>query len=213
MPKKIIVADDHPLFRDAIMHLLQRSFAELQAIQVDSLARLCDELKAHPLPALVLLDLKLSDTRGMDSLLRLKKQFPPLPVLVVSAYDDDAVIRMAMEYGASGFLPKRLGMDSVAGAIRQVLDGDTWFPDIDQAPGNHRRSGFEALTTVQIKVLTLLREGKPSKEIASILCVTESTIKAHLTEIFRKLGVRNRTQAVVAAREIDLSDNPFNSTS
>lgn len=203
MTKKIIVADDHPLFRDAITLLLQRNFKHLEPVQVDSLKALCQVLESHSLPTLVLLDLKLPDTAGLDSLLRLKKQFPALPILIISAYDDSEVIHKAMQYGASGFIPKSLNMERMAEVIAQVLDGDMWFPENAQAPEPAGR-GFEALTTVQLKVLTLLREGKPSKEMADILSVTESTIKAHLTEIFRKLGVRNRTQAVLAARELEL---------
>lgn len=204
MSKKIVVADDHPLFRDAISLLLSKNFKALTTVQVDSLKGLCRELEDNGLPALLLLDLKLPDTQGMDSLLRLKKQFPALPVLVVSAYDDNEVIRMAMQYGASGFIPKSLSMEKMAEIIQLVLDGDMWFPEISEAEETALNEGFESLTTVQLKVLSLLRDGKPSKEMAAILSVTESTIKAHLTEIFRKLGVRNRTQAVLAARELDL---------
>ena len=204
MSNHIIIADDHPLFRDAIAQLLARHFTTMQVTQVESMQGLCNTLKAEALPTLVLLDLKLPDTQGMESVLRLKKEFPALPVLIVSAYDDNNVIHMAMQYGASGFIPKSLSMDKMADVIQQILDGDMWFPEINQDANQASREGFEELTAVQLKVLSLLRDGKPSKEMASILSVTESTIKAHLTVIFRKLGVRNRTQAVLAARELDL---------
>ena len=207
MTKRIIVADDHPLFRDAIVHLLARTISPLSVTQVESFAALTDVLAEDRLPSLVLLDLKLSDSQGMDGLLFLKKQYPSLPVLIISAYDDNNVVRMAMQYGASGFVPKSLEMDRMAEVILEVLDGDIWFPEvserIDGAP-DAKTSQFESLTPAQLKVLALLRDGRPSKEMAAIMNVTEATIKAHLTEIFRKLQVKNRTQAVLVAKELDL---------
>lgn len=208
MTTHIIVADDHPLFRDAIIHLLERTISPLSVTQVDSFSGLTGLLAADGLPSLVLLDLKLDDTQGMDGLLFLKKQYPSLPVLIISAYDDSNVVRMAMQYGASGFVPKSLDMDRMAEAIHDVLDGDMWFPEIDgqMSDDSDSASALESLTAAQLKVLALLRNGKPSKEMAAIMDVTESTIKAHLTEIFRKLKVKNRTQAVLVAKEMDLAD-------
>ena len=206
----IIVADDHPLFRQAIVHLLKRSLAEVIIHEVASFAALSKLLEESSTVSLVLLDLKLGDTRGIDGLLMLKKRFPALPVVIVSAYDDKSMIQNAMRYGASGFISKSLGMDEMAQAINSVLDGDLWFPDVIDSEMNDMTSkkvGLEELTSMQLKVLLLLKEGKPSKEMASMMSVTEATIKAHLTEIFRKLNVRNRTQAVVVAREMGLSDD------
>lgn len=207
MATRIIVADDHPLFRDAITHLLERTIGDLEVTQVNSFEALEQALSAAGLPSLVLLDLKLSDTQGMDGLLILKKRYASLPVLVISAYDDGPVVQMAMQYGASGFIPKSLEMDRMAEVVTAVLAGDMWFPegidDLGQTPDSPTPE-FEDLTPAQLRVLTLLREGKPSKEMAAVMSVTEATIKAHLTEIFRKLKVRNRTQAVLLAKELDL---------
>jgi len=210
MTTHIIVADDHPLFRDAIIHLLERSVEKVDITQVESFGALSEALGNRKLPSLVLLDLKLSDTQGLDGLLYLKKQHPSLPVLIISAYDDGSVVRMAMQYGASGFVPKSLEMDRMAEAIHAVLDGDMWFPETSEGNGSKdtaASNAFEELTPAQLKVLALLRDGRPSKQMASIMSVTESTIKAHLTEIFRKLGVKNRTQAVLAAKDLDLPDS------
>ena len=205
----IIVADDHPLFRQAIVHLLKRSLTEVIIHEVASFAALSKLLEESSTVSLVLLDLKLGDTNGIDGLLMLKKRFPALPVVIVSAYDDNSMIQNAMRYGASGFISKSLGMDEMAQAINSVMDGDLWFPDVIDSEMNDiagKKDGLEELTSMQLKVLLLLKEGKPSKEMASMMSVTEATIKAHLTEIFRKLNVRNRTQAVVVAREMGLSD-------
>lgn len=211
MSTQIIVADDHPLFRNAITHLLERALNTVRISQVDSFEGLSQMLAEKRLPSLVLLDLKLNDTQGMDGLLLLKTQYPSLPVLIISAYDDESVVSKAMQYGASGFIPKSLEMDRMAEVIRAVLDGDMWFPEISDDVTNTPEGTnipFEALTPAQVKVLALLRDGRPSKEMAAIMSVTEATIKAHLTEIFRKLKVKNRTQAVLAARDLDLPDDP-----
>lgn len=206
MSTRIIVADDHPLFRSAIASLLQRLEQNIIIEEVDSFDALTEFLSAaDSLPGLVLLDLKLPDINGLDGLLTLKKQYTELPVAIVSAYDDDKVIQQTREYGASGFISKSLEMDDMVQAIKRILEGDLCFPDcikeITEAHG-----GFKDLTPAQLKVLQLLKEGKPSKTMADTIGVTEATIKAHLTTIFRKLGVKNRTQAVIAANELDLPD-------
>ena len=193
------------------MHLLERAVADVQVTQVESFEALNQALSEQRLPSLVLLDLKLSDTQGMDGLLFLKKQYPSLPILIISAYDDKAVVRKAMQYGASGFVPKSLEMDRMAEVIHEVLDGEMWFPEISDEidePATAADSPLESLTPAQLKVLALLRDGRPSKEIAAIMSVTEATIKAHLTEIFRKLKVKNRTQAALAAKDLDLPEGP-----
>ncbi len=210
MSTHIIVADDHPLFRDAVTHLLERSILEVQVSQVETLGQLSATLAGNALPSLVLLDLKLDDTRGLDGLLLLKKQYPSLPILIISAYDDNKVVQMSMQCGASGFVPKSLEMERMAEAIQAVLAGDIWFPELggteSEAPADIH-SLVETLTPAQLRVLALLRDGKPSKEMAAIMSVTEATIKAHLTEIFRKLKVKNRTQAVLATRDLDLPES------
>ena len=211
MAVQVLVADDHPLFREAIVHLLQRTIIDVELNEASSLAHTREILEDNRDISLLLLDLKLSDTNGMDGLLFLKKTFPSLPVIVISAYDDKLVVQEALRYGASGFIPKHLGMDDIAAAIKVVLEGDVWFPGSgelqqDKKTDESRQPDFTELTATQLKVLSLLRDGKPSKEMASILSVTEATIKAHLTEIYRKLNVRNRTQAVVVAKELELPE-------
>lgn len=206
MTSHIIVADDHPLFRSAINLLLQRLNAQIDVTEVEDFKSLISLLEAsESLASLVLLDLKLPDTQGIDGLLSLKKNFPALPVVIVSAYDDQKVIQSAMQYGASGFIPKSLDMAAMGKAIEQILDGDLWFPQINKDT-THSHLAFDELTGAQLKVLALLREGKPSKEMADLINVTEATIKAHLTVIYRKLNVTNRTQAVIAAKQLDLPE-------
>ena len=206
MTTQIVIADDHPLFRSAIANLLVRLNDEIQVNEVEDFSELVNFLeKEKKLPSLILLDLKLPDTQGVDGLLFLKKQFPALPVVIVSAYDDTNTIHNTMQYGASGFIPKSLDIHAMGEAILQILDGDLWFPQIVEME-QEDTIAFEELTTAQLKVLALLKDGKPSKEMARIIGVTEATIKAHLTVIFRKLNVNNRTQAVLAAKKLDIRD-------
>jgi len=206
MTTQIVIADDHPLFRSAIANLLVRLNDEIQVNEVEDFSELVKFLeKEKKLPSLILLDLKLPDTQGVDGLLFLKKQFPALPVVIVSAYDDTNTIHNTMQYGASGFIPKSLDIHAMGEAILQILDGDLWFPQIVEME-QEDTIAFEELTTAQLKVLALLKDGKPSKEMARIIGVTEATIKAHLTVIFRKLNVNNRTQAVLAAKKLDIRD-------
>ena len=206
MTTQIVIADDHPLFRSAIANLLVRLNDEIQVNEVEDFSELVKFLeKEKKLPSLILLDLKLPDTQGVDGLLFLKKQFPALPVVIVSGYDDTNTIHNTMQYGASGFIPKSLDIHAMGEAILQILDGDLWFPQIVEME-QEDTIAFEELTTAQLKVLALLKDGKPSKEMARIIGVTEATIKAHLTVIFRKLNVNNRTQAVLAAKKLDIRD-------
>jgi len=203
MVKQIIVADDHPLFRSAISNLLSHLDAQIIVTEVEDCTSLNSLLKESSSQiSLVLLDLKLPDTKGIEGLLSLKKNFPALPIVIVSAYDDDKLIQNAMQFGASGFIPKNLDMPEMAQAITEILEGELWFPQISEKSQNSTEQ-FNQLTTTQIKVLTLLKEGKPNKEMANLMNITEATVKAHLTEVYRKLNVTNRTQAVVIAKKLD----------
>jgi len=205
MPKQIIVADDHPLFRSAISHLLQRLFSDIEVIEVDCFSLLQTHLdNSSSLPSLVILDLKLPDIQGLDGLLTLKKQYSELPVVIISAYDEAKIIQQTKQYGASGFISKSVEMDDIAKAISAILEGDLFFPQIDNSIQS-KPSGLEQLTPSQIKVLILLTEGEASKTIADVMGITEATVKAHLTTIYKKLGVKNRTQAVIVANQMNLS--------
>ena len=208
MNRDIIIADDHPLFRVAMVNVLNRLPGHITVHEVESFAALECYLQSRSTPPnLLLLDLKLPDTNGLNGLLSLKKNYQNLPVAVISAYDDDSIIAQIRDYGALGFVSKSLQIEAMLNSIEKLLAGESCFPDCSKGDCDERLTkGFRELTPNQLKVLQLLKDGKPSKTIAATLGVTEATIKAHLTTIFKKLGVRNRTQAVIAANQLELPD-------
>ena len=144
----------------------------------------------------------------------MRAQYPSVPVMVVSATDDPSVIRRCMEFGASGFIPKTLGVDAMRAAIKRVLDGGVWTPpDVDLTAGADAESSelmarMATLTPQQVRVLMMLSEGLLNKQIAFQLGVSEATVKAHVSAILQKLGVESRTQAVIAAAKIEAGHWP-----
>src|ERR1700744_6059462 len=163
---------------------------------------------------LVLLDLSMPGVRGFSGLMYLRAQHPGLPIVVVSANDDPAVIRRCMEFGASGFIPKTLGTDAMRHAIARVLQGEVWTPpDVDLARPSDTEtvamiSRLSSLTPQQVRVLMMLSGGLLNKQIAYELGVSEATVKAHVSAILQKLGVESRTQAVIAAGRIEAGQWP-----
>jgi DNA-binding NarL/FixJ family response regulator len=148
--------------------------------------------------------------RGFSGLMYLRAQYPSVPVVVVSANDDPAVIRRCMDFGASGFIPKTLGIEQMREAVKRVLGGGVWTPpDVDLTGGGDSETAalmgrLATLTPQQVRVLMMLSEGMLNKQIAYELSVSEATVKAHVSAILQKLGVDSRTQAVIAAAKIEL---------
>ena len=158
---------------------------------------------------LVLLDLSMPGVRGFSGLLYLRAERPSLPVVVVSANEERAVMRHCLEFGAAAYVPKSLDVESMRTAIRTVLDGGRWTPpDLDaKAPASREASALvkrlSSLTPQQVRVLMMLRQGLLNKQIAYELSVSEATVKAHVSAILQKLGVESRTQAVILAAKIE----------
>jgi len=197
---RIVIADDHPLFRGALRTALERAALGSDVEECDSLASARSAIAKAPTD-LVLLDLKMSDCAGFAGLAAIRSDYPTVPVVVVSASEDPSTVRQVMAFGASGFIPKSADLDTMEQAIKHVLAGDTWEPEIAKAElFSDVESKVASLTPSQLRILVGLQQGRLNKQIAWDLGVTEATVKAHLTTLFRKLGVQNRTQAVIFAQ-------------
>lgn len=211
---RLIIVDDHPLFRGALHQALTASLAEADIGEAGSLDELTARLENDADVDLILLDLNMPGVKGLSGLLYLRAQHPEIPVVIVSASEDPSTIRRCIEFGASGFVPKSEPVDQIRTAVRAVLEGQVWTPkDIDLNAGRDKEtsdllSRLSTLTPQQVRVLMMLGEGLLNKQIAYKLGVSEATIKAHVSAILQKLGVDSRTQAVIAVNKIDSGDWP-----
>lgn len=205
----ITIVDDHPLFRDALRQALSDKFSDLIISEAGSLDGLSGALEGKSETDLVLLDLAMPGVKGFSGLMYLRAQYPEIPVVVVSANEDPSAIRRCIEFGASGFIPKSLPVETIREAVRTVLEGEVWTPpDLDLGKVGDGESAdlvarLATLTPQQVRVLMMLSEGLLNKQIAYKLSVSEATIKAHVSAILQKLGVDSRTQAVIAVNKIE----------
>ena len=206
----ILIADDHPLFRSALHQALSRGLEEgAQLAEAESIAQLEERLNERSDWDLVLLDLNMPGARGFSGLVLLRGQFPHVPVVMISAQEEAAVVQRAREFGASGFIPKSSSLEAIQQAVRAVLDGEVYWPEVtDTAPALSAEAraaseGLASLTPQQFRVLSMVCEGLLNKQIAYELNVSEATIKAHVTAIFRKLNVRTRTQAALLLQQLE----------
>ncbi|MEP3275095.1 MAG: response regulator transcription factor [Stappiaceae bacterium] len=204
---RFVIADDHPLVRGALRQTMEGAFAGAKILEAGELADVTRYLEADDDADLVLLDLAMPGMRGFSGLMFLRAQFPGVPVIIVSANEDHNAIRRAIEFGASGYIPKSLSPDQIASVVRKVIEGEVWLPedvnlDADDETSEmvHRLS---SLTPQQVRVLMMLSEGLLNKQIAYELTVSEATVKAHVSAILQKLRVDSRTQAVIAASKIE----------
>ena len=206
---RLVIADDHPLFRGALREAVTGLFKRVDIAEAGTLNEVAELLERGSDVDLVLLDLAMPGVRGFSGLMYLRAQYPGVPVIVVSANDDPAAIRRCMEFGASGFIPKTLGIEAMRGAISHILSGGVWTPpDVDLSTGSDAETAalmarMATLTPQQVRVLMMLSEGLLNKQIAYQLGVSEATVKAHVSAILQKLGVESRTQAVIAAAKIE----------
>jgi DNA-binding NarL/FixJ family response regulator len=206
---RLVIADDHPLFRGALRAAVSGQFADADIAEAGTFDDVVAQLDRGGEVDLVLLDLTMPGVRGFSGLMFLRAQYPSVPVVIVSANDDPAVIRRCMDFGASGFIPKTLGVEVMRTALARVLEGGVWTPpDVDlsgrpDADTAELIGRLATLTPQQVRVLMMLSEGMLNKQIAYGLGVSEATVKAHVSAILQKLGVESRTQAVIAAAKIE----------
>ena len=213
-PEKIIIADDHPLFRQALLGTLKAQLTYTTWLEAETIEELDQQLTTHNNSDLLLLDLNIPGAHGFNTLIHVRNHFPQIPVVIVSAHEDHDTISKAMEYGAAGFVPKSTPVNDIYSAIVAVLSGNIWLPaSFEQTPSSNSKSDIAervaSLTQQQYRILIMFAQGMLNKQIAYDLNVSEATIKAHATAIFRKLDVRNRTQAVIAIAQLNLSEARF----
>lgn len=204
-----IVADDHPLFRDALIHAIRNCVDGADIKEAESLATLQEVVEANPDADLLFLDLNMPGVSGFSALAYMRSNHESLPTVIVSAMDDPAIIRRAIQHGASGFIPKASPIRTIETAIQAILQGEVWLPanidlNEDGLDSEEARiaAAMSSLTPHQFRVLMMLGEGLLNKQIAYQLGVSEATIKAHVTAILRKMQVTNRTQAVLAVQRL-----------
>ena len=214
MARTFIIADDHPLFRGAMRQALMGIEDGLEIVEAGDFDTARTAAAEHPDADLMLLDLTMPGVSGLSGLIALRAEYVSLPVVVVSASDDQATVRRALDLGASGFISKSASIDEIRDGIQAVLAGDVWTPrDFELGAEQDAEIGdlikrLQTLTPQQSRVLGMLAEGLLNKQIAYELSVSEATIKAHVSAVLQKLGVDSRTQAVIQLSRIgsDLLD-------
>lgn len=210
-PSHILIVEDHPLFLEALQRAIQSVFPDAQTIASSSIESAKAELQGRVTFDVVLLDLALPGTKGFEGLLELRTLYPKIPIVVVSALEDPRIVHDVMRYGAAGFISKSAGRDEIAAALGDVMDGSVTLPKGYRPPSSTQSNDgqsdlvqrLQTLTPKQLSVLKMLRQGLLNKQIAHELQIEETTVKAHVSEILRKLNVASRTQAVIEAQKID----------
>lgn len=208
------VADDHPLFRNAILEVIKRHYPDSIVGESVDLDSTIDALEHKDETDLLLLDLHMPGSQDLFGLIMVREKFPSIPVAIISADEDGDTISRAMGHGACGYIPKSCSPQVIHEAISTMLDGDRWvakdfrnrLTPVDEEEKN-LAARIATLTPQQYRVLCYLREGWLNKQIGYEMGITEATVKAHITVLFRKLGICNRTQAVIMLGKMSLNDN------
>lgn len=199
---KVLVVDDHVLVREGMRNVLARLSSDVQVLQAaDGQAALGLAAENPDLDA-ILLDLRMAGMGGLEAVAAFHASQPTVPVIVLSSSEDPADVRRALAAGARGYCPKSAPESTLLAAVRLVLSGEVYVPPLMlDAAGSRTQLGVNhGLTARQVEVLQAVCAGQSNKQIARDLAMQESTVKAHLTTIFRTLGVVSRTQAIEAAR-------------
>lgn len=206
MTTTLLIADDHPLFRDAVKLAVGKALPGAEIIECGNFTETIQQLRTGLAPELLLLDLYLPDVDGFAGLLQLRSEYPQLPVAIVSACDENAIIAKAIGFGALGYIPKTSSLEQICSALDKLLAGEAAHPPLPEPLNGDELASFASLTPSQLKVLGYLKNGMLNKQIAYDMEISEATVKAHMTAIFRKLNVRSRTQAVIAAASLSLPE-------
>lgn len=202
----VLIVDDHPLFRDALAAALQLSFEKCRIEKASTLKQTLEILGAGFKPDLIMFDLKLPDVTGISGFQQLRQRCPKAPVLVISSLASGELVRSLLDHGAMGFLPKDTPAQTLKFAVQQIVSGRKYIPseysrvEETKPPESavyQSSPELSSLTPQQVKILKLICVGQSNKQIAYELSLAEATVKAHITALLRRLGVRNRTQAAI----------------
>jgi two-component system, NarL family, nitrate/nitrite response regulator NarL len=209
---KLLIVDDHAIVREGVAAMLRQAGPDTVVLQAGDGAEGVQLAETHPDLDAVFLDLQMPGTDGMSAVPEFGRRRPALPVIVLSSSEDPADVRRALSLGALGYVPKSALPQTLLSALRLVLAGDIYVPPLmldaaaqgaaSEPAADASRQG--ALTDRQLEVLRLLSEGLSNKEIGRALNLSDKTVKAHITVIFKALDVVNRTQAASAARRAEL---------
>lgn len=202
---KILIADDHTLFREGMRHVLARLADDVEIIEAGDCAQALHAVETYRDIALVLLDLHMPGRDGFAALETFSQRDAALPIVVLSGSEDRRDMRRALDGGAMGFIPKSATAAVMLSALRLVLAGGIYVPPQMVQALEPNPDHLTALTPRQLDVLKRVIDGKPNKIIADELTLTEATVKAHITAVFKALNVSNRTQAARAAERLGLN--------
>jgi DNA-binding NarL/FixJ family response regulator len=205
---KLLIVDDHAVLREGLAALLQQIGADTTVVQAGDAKEAITLLGAHPDLDIVVLDLMMPGMKGMDALSEFGRARPDLPVIVLSSSEDPQNVRKALAAGALGYVPKSASQRVLISAIQLVMQGELYVPPLvlegTRLSASTANRPEQVLTARQVEILKFLSEGAPNKSIAKVLGLSEKTVKAHITAIFKTLNVENRTQAAVAGRNAGL---------
>jgi len=215
--RNVIVADDHPLFREALSLALAKALGPVSIVEAGNMEDLQRTCRTEEAADLVLLDLHMPGVRGFSALVYLRAHHPELPICVISANNNPRVVQRAMDHGAAAFIHKSASVDEIREVLNAVLAGEIWqSQESDSNDIQHDEldvaERIGELTPQQFRVLMMLADGLLNKQIAFDLGISEATVKAHMTAIFRKLDVSNRTQAVLLVNQLAV-ESPENTAS
>lgn len=202
---QVLIADDHPLFRRAMKEALDEVPASLAVSECENFDQTLALLETSDVD-LLLLDLKMPGQNGVFGLMRLRAEFPELAIAVVSATEDSHTIKAVRESGALGFIPKSSSIEQLVQGLNDVLHGNLCFPEYQDAGDNDMARKLASLTPQQLRVLQLIADGALNKQIGFTLNIKETTVKSHISDIFRKLDIYNRTQAALVVQQLDIND-------
>ncbi|HEX7693625.1 MAG TPA: response regulator transcription factor [Sphingomonas sp.] len=212
--ERVLIADDHPMVRDGLRTVIAVAFDQCELFEASSIDEASEIIEREGDFDIVLLDLNMPRTNGFSGLVTMRDRFPSVPVVIVSAAQERGLARSAVAAGAAGFIPKSLKRSAIVEALKSILAGDIYLPDVEEGDENEDAetadilARIDSLTPQQKVVLKLVVEGKLNKQIAYELDVSMTTVKAHVSAILSKLRVFSRTQAVILVNKVNFAGGP-----